>query len=60
MNDFGRTIGVMFFFMSIYYLILFFRIEKCISVIKRIEMKLDSIRPIAASVADKREAVPHD
>ena len=60
MNDFGRTIGVMFFFMSIYYLILFFRIEKCISVIKRIEMKLDSIRPIAASVADKREGAAHD
>ena len=45
MKDIGRMMGVVFLFMSIYYLILFFRIEKCISAIKRIEKKLDSIRP---------------
>ena len=60
MKDISRMISVAFLFISIYYLILFFKIEKCISAIERIEKKLDSIRPSAASVADKRGDVAHD
>jgi hypothetical protein len=44
-KDIGRMISLAFLFVSIYYLILFFKIEKCISAIKRIEKKMDSIRP---------------
>ena len=55
MKDIGRMMAVVFIFMSIYYLILFFRIGKCISGIERIEKKLDSIRPEKWVISETKE-----